>query len=187
MIENKLTRTKKGQKYLKKLYSNLYPNKELLCLYNQLPNGLFNNKPTESPNAHHRIFTAGMYDIWGIDSHHNFCVFELKKNTGNTKLGVISELFFYAVYAHKILCNPNILHKNTKNIRGYDELYKTVTSGKINGVTAIFLLGEGIHSQIRKRKEELIKLLNTNTYGIQFDFIQYDFATINAISTKELE
>ena len=128
-----------------------------------------------------------MYDIWGIDSNHNFCIFELKKNTGNTKLGIISELFFYAVYAHEILCNPNILHKNTKSIRGYDELYKTVTNHKINGVTAIFLLGEDWHSQIKKRKEELTKLLNTNTFGIKFDFIQYDFTKINAISTKELE
>lgn len=159
----------------------------MLCLYNQLPNGLFNNKPTEKPNAHNRIFTAGMYDIWGIDSNHNFCIFELKKNTGNTKLGIISELFFYAVYAHEILCNPNILHKNTKNIRGYDELYKTVSNHKINGVTAIFLLGEGWHSQIKMRKEELTKLLNTNTFGIKFDFIQYDFTKINAISAKELE
>ena len=159
----------------------------MLCLYNQLPNGLFNNKPTQKPNAHNRIFTAGMYDICGIDSNHNFFIFELKKNTGNTKLGIISELFFYAVYAHEILCNPSILHKNTKSIRGYDELYKTVTNHKINGVTAIFLLGEDWHSQIKKRKEELTKLLNTNTFGIKFDFIQYDFTKINAISTKELE
>ena len=107
VIERKLACTKEGKEYLKQKYINLYPDNDLLFVNNQLPNGLFNIKPQEIPHESNRIFTSGAYDIWGIDKKGNFCIFELKKDKGNIQLGVISELFFYAVYAHKILCNSN--------------------------------------------------------------------------------
>lgn len=187
-IENKLARTETGNKYLKKIYNELYPNEELLFAYNQLPNGLFNIKPNETAREPNRIFTTGFYDIWGIDNSGHFCIFELKKDKGNSHLGVISELFFYAVYAKDILCNKDLIHTKKKivNYRGYDKLYDNVQDGKITGINAIFLLGQDIYPAIKERQKELKTLLDTNTFGINFDFLCYDIKQIDKIKTDEI-
>ncbi len=186
-IENKLARTEKGNKYLKKLYHTLYPNSELLFAYNQLPNGLFNVGYNEKVSESKRVFTTGMYDIWGIDTLGNLCIFELKKNKENSHLGVISELFFYAVYANEILCNKDLIHiKNNDNCRGYEKLYDYVQSEKIKGINAIFLLGQDIYHVIKEWQKELKMLLDTNKFGINFDFLIYDINEVEKIDCHEI-
>lgn len=187
-IENKLARTEKGNNYLKDLYHTLYPSSELLFAYNQLPNGLFNISHDEKANESKRVFTTGMYDIWGIDTLGNLCIFELKNDKGNSHLGVISELFFYAIYANEILCNKDLIHKKKdNNYRGYEKLYDYVQIGKINGINAIFLLGQDIYPAIKERQKELKMLLDTNTFGINFDFLIYDINEIEKIDYNEIE
>lgn len=187
-IENKLARTTTGREYLKSLYQKLYPKNELLFAYNQLPNGLFNIKSNEKAHKENRVFTTGFYDIWGIDKLGNFCVFELKKNKGNSHLGVISELFFYAVYAREILCNKDFIHEKKKRVnhRGYDQLYDNVQNEKIKGVNAIFLLGEEVYQPIKEWQKEIKDLLDTNTFGINFDFLFYQMNIIDKIKSNEI-
>lgn len=102
-IENRLGRTEQGREYLKKKYQEKYPENELLCVYTQLPNGLFHNSPNEKLERGKMFMTRGDYDIWGIDKKGNLCVFELKKDEDNEALGLISELFFYSIFAQQIL------------------------------------------------------------------------------------
>ena len=188
IIESILVHTTKGSAYLKQLYNKKYSGNELLYVHNQLPNGLFNIRTSEKPSEHNRIFTTGAYDIWGIDKNNNFCVFELKKNEENAHLGVLSELFFYSVYAYKFLLNKTILHdkKNGKHYRGYEQLYDAVQADQIKGIKAIFLLGKEVYPLIRERQAELKTLLNTNKFGISYDFMDYDMAIISNLLTEEL-
>jgi hypothetical protein len=73
---------------------------ELNSLFNvknynrQLPVGLF----VDSVAKKNAIFTHGKsaIDIWGISEDKTLVIFELKA-LGNTKIGAISELFFYAM------------------------------------------------------------------------------------------
>ena len=148
-----------------------------------MPNGLFYIRNDETPHNNKRILPTGYYDIWAIDKKGNLCVFELKKDEDNEKIGVISELFFYSVYAKEFLCDKKFLHINSKekNIRGYKVLYDAVHADEIKGVKAIFLLGKGVHSVIKNLKPDIRKLLNTNTFGIEFDFMEYDIEKINTI------
>ncbi|MCI9087158.1 MAG: hypothetical protein HFJ32_01155 [Clostridia bacterium] len=187
-IENRLGRTEKGREYLKKKYQEKYPDNELLCVYTQLPNGLFHNSPNEKLDRGKIFMTRGDYDLWGIDKKGNLCIFELKKDKDNEALGILSELFFYSIFAQQIHCHKERIHKKqpVKNFRGYEKLYDAVQAGEIKNVNAIFLLGKGIHVVIGEWKKELTNLLNTNRLGIHYDFIYYDIDVINTISVDEL-
>jgi hypothetical protein len=78
-------------------------NQKALCallhidkLDRQLPVGVFKDRVSRDPG--HRVFTGGhsTIDIWGVDKMaKRLFLFELKKD-GNEKLGILSELFFYA-------------------------------------------------------------------------------------------
>lgn len=63
-------------------------------LERQLPVGAFKEKVSKAT----AIFPRGKsaVDIWGISSNNELAIFELKA-PGNMKVGVISELFFYAM------------------------------------------------------------------------------------------
>lgn len=184
-IETKLTHTEEGKEYLKEICRKNEPKIELTDkIYNQLPNGLFNISNNEVPHKGNRIFSTGALDIWSIDKIGNLCIFELKKDEGNEKLGVISELFFYTVYAKEFLCNKELLHEKKKkvNFRGYDELYDAIQKNEIKHVIGIFLLGKKTHSVIQDMKEEITSLLNTNKFGIKFMFKEYDINRIHKIN-----
>lgn len=187
-IETRFTHSKKGKKYLKEICLEAMPKINLTDkIYNQLPNGLFNIFNDEEPKDDRRIFPTGFFDIWAIDDEGNLCIFELKKDKGNEKLGIISELFFYSVYAKEFLCDKNILHKELKkrNFRGYEELYKAVKNNDIKNVKGIFLIGKGVYPQIKEMKKEILNLLNSNKLGIEFMFLEYDIQRIKAIQIEE--
>lgn len=187
-LENKFTKTSKGLNYLKKIYKESF-NDDLLFAFNQLPNGLFNIFSNEKASENNRIFTTGFYDIWGIDKKGNLCIFELKKDKGNSHLGIISELLFYAIYAKKVLCDKNCIHEKKKNLnyRGYELLYDNVINNKITGINAIFLLGQDIYSGIKEREKDILKLLDTNNFGIKFGITNYDIDILNNISENEIK
>jgi hypothetical protein len=191
-IEYKLSHSEKGKKYLADIYrEKTKGHLNLGTINNQLPNGLFAIAASEAPKEENRIFTSGAYDIWAIDKGGYFCVFELKKESGNEKLGIISELFFYATYAHDVLLNKERLHekKPKVNHRGYGELYGDIKNGKIKGVNAFFLLTEkgGINAYIDKVKPKLIEELNKNKFSVHFDFLHYNFDRISEIKSDEVK
>lgn len=197
-IEKKIIHTEEGRNYLKKLYKNIFENDELINIYGQLPNGLFNCKTDEKPNGMERIFPTGYFDIWGIDDKNNFCIFELKKDIEkdreNRELGIISQLFFYAVYSKEILCNKKCINKYgiKKPYRGYEKLYEIIENSKINKIKAVFLTGESIYPAIKENKKELIELLNSNKLNenkpeIEFCFMKYDKNKIDEISEEDIK
>jgi len=188
IIENKLTHTQEGFSYLSKIYFK-QTNAHLRVAQNQLPNGLFDARLSQKPSEDNRIFTTGFYDIWSLDNEGVFSVFELKE-PGNNKLGIISELFFYAVYAQEVLIDRDRLHqkRKRKNHRGYGELYDAVNNDGIKSVQAFFFLAENSgHTSIKLHKTSLLEKLNNNRLGIRFDFLYYDPSVIDAISTNEIE
>jgi len=91
------------------------------------------------------------------------------------KLGVISELFFYASYAHDVLLNKDRLYEPLNvNYRGYNHLYNYVLNSEKKNVNAFFLLAEGgVHEYINMNSAKLLEEMNANTLGIRFDFMYY--------------
>ncbi|MGJ4848984.1 hypothetical protein ACH6CV_01900 [Bacillota bacterium Meth-B3] len=92
-------------------------------LHRQLPVGLFKSDVKSNNN----IFTGGKsaIDLWGIDGD-AFHLIELKAG-GNKKLGIISEMFFYANYAYDVFCNGRFggeafTINQELGIRGYQEI-----------------------------------------------------------------
>jgi len=113
-------------------------------LYRQLPVGLFEEPASNST----RIFTGGKsaIDLWGL-SGNNLHIFELK--TKNPKVGVLSELFFYACYAFDMYCDESpkfIKPKEPDNDdnRGYSVLFN---NGKVESITA-HILADELHARI---------------------------------------
>ena len=150
-------------------------------IYNQLPNGLFDKEACTNGKVCNkaRIFPTGYYDIWGINEKNEFCVFELKKPEDNNKMGIISELYFYALFAENILLNSHLI-KAKKNYRGYNGLVNAVNHG-CNKVNAYFLVDNtknGIHKDINDNRERMIELLNSNPFNLHFQFIEYDYDAI---------
>ena len=85
LIENTIIKNQSPQ--LKNMF-------KIVRLERQLPVGVFCGK-VEKKNA---VFAHGKsaVDIWGTSSDNDLVIFELKA-PGNEKIGVISELFFYAM------------------------------------------------------------------------------------------
>ena len=188
VIENKLTHTEKGLLYLYQLYYDKTQAHHYI-VQNQLPNGLFSAGLSQEPSEGNMIFSTGYYDIWSLDNEGNFNVFELKE-PGNNKLGIISELFFYAVYAREVLTNKKKLHQKAamKNFRGYDELYDAVNKGSVNNVRAFFFLAKDSgHPAIKLHKLRLLDELNDNRLGIRFDFLYYDPSIVEQIDVNDIK
>ena len=180
IIEKKLTYSQGGRQHLMHILECATAT-HLENIFNQLPNGLFDSEIVES----NRVFTSGACDIWGLDADGYFCIFELKKKD-NKPLGILSELFFYAAYAHEVLLNEKRLHDATEDYRGYGLLYDAVQKGVIKGIKAFFLLGSDAHRYIEEYKSELLAELDKNSFHIKFYFIKYDMNIIDGIDDSEI-
>ena len=134
-------------------------------LYNQLPNGLF----VESVAKANRIFPTGFFDLWGITKGNELCIFELK-NEANLKLGIISELYFYANFANDIFLTERF-NKRESPFRGYDKLRVAVEKG-VKKIHACFL-APSFHPEITNRMPEIQKILNTGSADIFFHFSKF--------------
>jgi len=109
------------------------------------------------------------------------CVFELKKKKRNNEAGIISELYFYAHYAHDIF----LTHRFNKNnepsdFRGYEILRNAVEKG-IKKIHACFLAPE-YHSEIRDRRREIQEHLNSGETNINYHFLTFDQEKICELS-----
>lgn len=137
-------------------------------LYDQFPCGLFYDVNT--PSEEKRIFNTGYFDLWGIDENNDICLFELKK-PGNTKLGIISELFFYSCLAKdfKDIGKPN----DRKKVRGYN-----VFMNANKKIKAYFLVPE-FHSFIDNHIDSIIKVMNKRADGVEYDYIKFNYENIS--------
>lgn len=158
-------------------------------LNDQLPVGIFVDKKAKK----NRIFSGGSsaIDLWGIDSKDNaFCIFELKKQKGNDKVGIISELYFYANIILDLLNNRNgfELNKAINSYRGYEKIIDFKNNHKNIKIKAYFLV-KSFHSRVEELKDEIIEILNKNNSGIIYGIVNYDTndsLNINDL-VKELE
>ncbi|MBT9547118.1 MAG: hypothetical protein IV090_17130 [Candidatus Sericytochromatia bacterium] len=136
-------------------------------LFNQLPNGLFQ----EAVEEKNRIFCKGRFDLWGISPEDTFNLFELKEPK-NKQVGVISELYFYANFAHDLLNEKDnfFLNKTKSDFRGYN----LFSNGQLKKVKAYFLV-HSFHSEIKDSIDNIMNLLNTNS-PIEFSYIYYSLS-----------
>lgn len=119
-------------------------------IFPQLPVGLFLNSVEEA----NRVFAGGSaaVDLWTWDRN-KFYVFELKYM--NKKVGIITELFFYANYLYDLLVEKNfVLNKRKTEKRGYQNLLEN----EFEEICAFMLVDEN-HPLI---DDEVLKILNNN-------------------------
>ena len=124
--------------------------------FSQLPVGLFFDK---KPYGKHRIFTGGKsaIDLWSITDN-VLNIIELKIKT-NTRIGVLSEIFFYTCFARDVFMK-NIKPFNETDIRGFDKIKD------IKKVRAYILIEKG-HKHLEEAYKELIKV-NKKDNRIEF-------------------
>jgi hypothetical protein len=126
----------------------------IATLRRQLPVGVFR----KSVNRENAIFTHGKsaVDIWGISAN-DLVIFELKA-PGNEKIGVISELFFYAMVMKD--------EQEGKFVRDHSwgtDIQSTTT-------LKAMVLAENLHPFIGRRVFEI--LTNPFKGRIQFGYIK---------------
>lgn len=135
-------------------------------LYDQFPCRLFVNTKKES----NKIFSSGYIDLWGIGNEGELCIFELKKE-GFEPLGIISELFFYAMLACDMR-NANVSDKGA-SYRGFN---KFMASDKEKPVKAYFL-APSLHKEIMENLESILYMLSSEK-DVIFDYIHFDQSQI---------
>ena len=141
-------------------------------IYRQLPVSLF-DKTTKA-----QIFTGkgSAIDLWTIE-YQTISIFELKAK--NCKVGIISELMFYANYTHdmygKNQCSFSsslTSKKQPDGNRGYGKIAGT----KFETIQAFFLT-DRIHPLIEAELEIILKLMNENTL-VKYGSLTYDWSDV---------
>lgn len=149
--------------------------------FNQLPNGLFKGKSCNDIIEKNRIFPTGFFDIWGIGKDNELCVIELKafdkeenSNSKNKKVGIISELFFYANYCEDIFYDKNFCSISVQ-FRGYKYLVDAANKG-LTKIKAFFLSPE-YHPEISNHRDLIKKYLNNKKGSsvIEYEFLDYSY------------
>jgi len=153
-------------------------------LYRQLPVGLFLKSDSDANDISdtNRIFTGGKsaIDLWGLNND-TLSIYELKVK--NDKVGVLTELFFYACYVHDMYCvsgqsfmTPRKPKETEKYCRGYNILYNN--RNNIAGVKA-YILADNLHPSIGDDVVYTMKdMQGKNLRNISFeDPIIYNYET----------
>lgn len=145
--------TPEGSAKLKQAVNNFYKI-DLNEIKNQFPVGVFDSEVIKGTY----IFTGGKsaIDLYSIGQDHSFNIFELKIEQ-NVKVGIVSELFFYASLIKDVIDN-NIKY----------ELTDLVDISKLDKVNAFFLTPR-LHPMIT---DSVIKRLNACT-GIAYMKLLY--------------
>jgi hypothetical protein len=146
LLENDLVRTQPAK------LLNLFQIPKGL-LQRQLPMGVFENVVSRKT----AIFTGGKSaaDLWAKSEDGSLILFELKAD-GNCKMGVLSELFFYAM----VLADEQ---QNTFFRQGPEGVIIRSTKS-----LKAMILAPTIHPLIT---QEIFALLNTNRMGIEFGYV----------------
>jgi hypothetical protein len=159
--------------FLGKYQSLLAGKADIDNIYNQLPVGLFKDCISKETS----LFTGGKsaIDIWGTNKEKNkLSIFELKA-PGVRKIGILSELFFYAMFEYDVL-NKQFIYKTNcnekENIRGLEELLNVINSGakKIEAYTLTTILHPLIDENILELINNSLKVANKD---IKFGYIIY--------------
>jgi hypothetical protein len=119
-------------------------------VHRQLPVGVFKGRVAKSTS----VFTGGRsaIDLWGIAGDKLF-LFELK-NARNKKLGVLAELFFYAMVMHYLQRGVLGLRPTTvKAAQPYHAITKT------NSIDA-YILAPDFHPLIERKDAAVLKIFN---------------------------
>lgn len=146
----------------------------LTLLDHQFPNGLFKVENSAELRLESQIFPTGFFDLLGVDEKGDLCVFELKKDSGNEKMGLLSELFFYAIFIQDFLVKEQCLGESTQDYRHYQDFKRAFPKAK--KIRAFFLVGSGVHTLIWENKEKLMELLNQYDSAISFEFLRYNIS-----------
>ena len=134
----------------------------------QLPVGLFDgevkSKRTCTPRG------ASQIDLWQIDKD-VLRIFELKDETNN-KIGIISELMFYANVMNEVnkgrIKYPQSIETAT-DYRNIQYLYRSVKEEKINRIEAVFLVYT-LHPLIEYNLDIILDIIND---GMAADAISF--------------
>lgn len=148
------------ERYIQENPASLQQEFGLDAVHYQLPVGVFRDRVADSNN----IFPSkkSAIDLWGISAEQKkFVVFELKVDR-NRKVGIISELFFYANVMRDML-NPDAVFKYSEvphtgsKERGTAEEFVMIPN--LNTIEAVFLAPE-LHPLIDQSMIEMINSEN---------------------------
>lgn len=140
-------------------------------LYDQMPCRLFFEKKAEK----NKIFSSGYFDLWGVDKDGCLSIFELKKS-GNEPLGIVSELFFYAMIARDM--REAGLKEKSKGKRGINEFLAT----KNNELIRAYFLAPHLH--VFLEKYHVLDVLNVEGGNIKFGYIPFSQEEITGKDEK---
>lgn len=131
-------------------------------LYDQFPCGMFYEKKSEA----NRLFNGGAFDLWGVNSEGNICLFELKE-ARNHSLGIISELFFYSclIKDFKVIVEKSSMQKK---FRGFDNF--CAAKGDIK---AYFLVPK-LYPFMKENISAILEKMNERDDGVSYDCIEFD-------------
>lgn len=139
----------------------------------QLPVGLFDKKLSKMT-----ALTPGggsQVDLWQI-SHDVFRIYELKDtvNTDNRKVGILSELMYYAnLMVHLVITGrikyPEEVYRKKTYYRGLQLLLAAIKDKCIQTVEAVFL-AENLHPLIEYRLEDILVELNKNALSVKYRY-----------------
>lgn len=159
---------KKGEAKLERQIVEIL-RKNIAVTDHQLPVGLFINEVKKE-----NTFTprgASQIDIWQFD---NNClrIFELK-DADNVKVGIISELLFYAntirLLVEGVIKYPNSLREEKKHYRHIQELYMAINDKKEMHVEAIFL-NYSFHPLINDNIDKILSIINLGMETVNVSF-----------------
>lgn len=133
----------------------------------QFPLTMFRGKVSKD----NQITSGTTLDIWSIQDNH-LNIYELKKHTGNDKVGIITELLYYVnvlddLMRHKVKYDANA---SECNFRSFNEVYRLYNQNE-NVLVSGLLLCDRTHPLIN---EQVLRLMSTNDNKIDFQYKKLD-------------
>lgn len=144
----------------------------------QLPVGLFFKEVSTYQERTPR--RGSQIDLWSVEGN-SFTVYELKKDD-NRKVGIISELMFYANVIKDL--SLDIIHygtgAETSEERNFDSVYKVMSEKIISKVKGVFLTNN-LHPLLNIEKKKLFEILNGNNREIEYQQMGFKVSEIYTI------
>ncbi|MCQ2329696.1 MAG: hypothetical protein MJZ93_03970 [Paludibacteraceae bacterium] len=162
--------SKKAEKEEAKL-ERLYVQKHSLEFYgkmdHQLPLTIFRG----TVSSKNQITSGSTLDIWSINENH-LNIYELKKHTGNDKVGIITEILYYVnvlddLFKHKVNYEVDAAECSFRSFNEIYHLYNNAEKVSISGL----LLCDRTHPLI---DEKVLKLMSDNVNDLHFEYKKLD-------------
>lgn len=174
------SKTDQKMKYEAILETAIYKHLSATSVANhQLPMGLFDGKVKLTT-----AITPGgtsQADLWKIEKD-EFCVYELKDciHTDNMRVGIITELMFYANVLHRLFITQEIkypfeadLYRTNKRdnaSRGFEYILDAIYQHTITHIKAV-LLTDRLHPLIEYKREQLLNDMSLSKANIRFEHL----------------